>query len=140
VAALNRNARGGAGESGAGLVEVLVAMIILGIAALALSGATLQILARHTDAALRSEASIIARTYMEDVRTRSVSSLTSEDSLRVDELGHADPNGHYVRRLTVVSGPVPKSRLITVQVSYDRGSAGTGMVEIVTIAYESFEG
>lgn len=136
---MSRNARRSACESGAGLVEVLVAIIILGIAALALSGATIQILERHTDAALRSEASIVARTYMEDVRTRSVIGLTSEDALRVDELGHADANGHFVRLLTVLSGPVPKSRLITVQVSYDRGSAGTGMVELVTIAYESFE-
>jgi Tfp pilus assembly protein PilV len=126
-------------EGGLSLLSVMVAVLILGITVVALSSATVQVLRTRTEATVRSVANIIATTYLEDVKTRRIKTLTSEDSVFVNELGHADPSGRFVRRLTVEPGPVTKSRLITVTVSYPAGAKGRGVIELVTIAYEGVE-
>jgi hypothetical protein len=127
------------GESGAGLIGIMVAVLILGLTVVALSSATVQVLSTRTESTVRSVANIIATTYMEDVKTRRSKTLASEDSMYVNDLGHPDSGGRFIRELVVNSGPVPKSRLITVRVSYPAGAKGSGVVELVTIAYEGVE-
>ncbi len=126
-------------ETGFSILTVLIAIVLVTVAAVALSGTTVYVLSLQTESTVRSTATGIASAYMEAVKTRRVATLISEAEAGVDELGDLDAGGDYLRSLTVEAGPVPKSKLLTVTVKYPRGRARLGQVELVTIVYEGVE-
>jgi type II secretory pathway pseudopilin PulG len=126
-------------EGGFSILTVLIAIVLVTVAAVALSGTTVYVLSLQTESTVRSTATGIASAYMESVKTRRVSALNSEVEAVVDEVGDPDASGDYVRLLTVEGGPVPRSKLVTVTVKYPRGRARMGQVELVTIVYEGVE-
>jgi hypothetical protein len=126
-------------ECGFSILTVLIAIVLVTVAAVALSGTTVYVLSLQTESMVRSTATGIASAYMESVKTRRVSTLNSEAESGVDEVGDPDASGDYLRSLTVEAGPVLRSKLVTVTVKYPRGSARMGRVELVTIVYEGVE-
>ena len=87
--------------SGFGIVSVLVAVVLLAVGIVALSSSSAFIVSMQTDAAERSRASAIAVTYMEQVKTRLPTEISSESPVRVDETGEPDENGAFIRSLVV---------------------------------------
>ena len=130
-------------ESGFTLVTVMVAVVLVSVAVVALSGTSVYVLSLQTESTVRSAATGIASAYMEEVKTRRISRLASEAETNVNELGEDDAGPVsarlYVRTLVVKQGPAPSSRLVTVTVHYPRGRAKMGKVELVTIIYEGIE-
>lgn len=88
-------------EAGFTLVSVLIAMILLMVGIAALSRTGFETLRAHTAAATRTTALDIARTYMEDLRTRDPGTLQSEGAVVVDETGKVNSSGQYQRSVDV---------------------------------------
>lgn len=126
-------------EAGFSILTVLIAIVLVTVVVVALSGTTVYVLSLQTESTTRSTATSIASAYMESVKTRPVSTLNSEVEAGVDAVGELDASGDYVRSLSVEAGPVPKSKLVTVTVKYPRGEARMGRVELVTVVYEGVE-
>jgi type II secretory pathway pseudopilin PulG len=126
-------------ERGFSILTVLIAIVLVSVAAVALSGTTVYVLSLQTESTVRSTATGIASAYMESVKTRRISTLNSEAEAGINELGELDASGDYVRLLTVEAGPVARSKLVTITVKYPRGRANMGRVELVTIVYEGVE-
>ena len=126
-------------QYGFSLLSVLIAMVLVSVAVVALSGTTVYVLSLHTESNVRTTAVGIAAAYMEDVKTRDVGSLASEEEVNVNEVGEANASGSFVRALSVVAGPAPKSKLVKVTVRYPRGRSSMGKVELVTIIYEGVD-
>jgi Tfp pilus assembly protein PilV len=124
-------------ESGFGLVSTMVAMVLLGIAVTALSSSGMMVLAVHTDSAVRSAATAIASSYLEEVKARAPQALTSESAVRVNEDGVDDASGVYIRSLEVAAEEgLAYTKRITVKVEYPNGMGRKGKVELVTVIYE----
>lgn len=126
-------------ERGFSILTVLIAIVLVSVAAVALSGTTVYVLSLRTESTVRSTAVGIASAYMESVKTRRIATLASEAGTNVNGLGEPDASGSFVRSLSVEPGPIPKSKLLTVSVQYPRGRANMGRVELVTIVYEGLE-
>ena len=126
-------------ERGFSILTVLIAIVLISVAAVALSGTTVYVLSLQTESTVRSTATGIASAYMESIKTRRVSSLNSEAETGVNELGEPDADGGFARSLNVEAGPMQRSKLLTVTVKYPRGDANKGQVELVTIVYEGVE-
>lgn len=126
-------------ERGFSILTVLIAIVLVSVAIVAVSGTTVYVLSLQTESTVRSTAAGIASAYMESVKTRRVATLVSEAETAVNELGDPEAGGHYVRSLSVGPGPVPRSKLLTIWVLYPRGRAKMGQVELVTIVYEGVE-
>ncbi len=119
---------------GFGLVSVLVAMVLIAVAAVALSSSSAFMASLQTDASERATAAAIAIGYMEDVKMRDPSRLTSEEPVRVNGTGAADAGGAFVRSLTVVrEESVPDALRATVEVEYPAGFGRRRTVELVTV-------
>jgi len=125
-----------ASDTGFSLVSVLIAVVLVSLALVALSGSMVSISAFRTEANVRSTATDLAAAYMEDVKARDPASLASESAVNVDAQGQVSASGRYVRSLTVTAGTEPRSKRVTVTVAYPRGEATTGVIELVTIIYE----
>lgn len=127
-----------ASERGFSLITVMIAVVLVAVAVVALSGTTIYVLSMQTESTVRSTASGIAAAYMEDVKTRSVATLASEAETAVNSMGGAPVAGetNFLRELIVEDGAAPKSKLVTIVVKYPRGRAQMGRVELVTIVYE----
>ncbi len=124
------------GEAGFGLVSLLVAMVLLAVGVVALSTSSAFLVSLQTDAAVRSTATSIAVTYMEEVKRRPPGALASEGPTAVDETGQPDPAGRFVRTLTIQDDPAtPDVVQATVQVRYPTGFGGSGRVELITVIY-----
>ena len=124
-------------ERGFSLLTVLIAVVLVSVAVVALSGTTVYVLSMQTESTTRSTAAGIAAAYMEEVKTRPVATLASESELAVDETGRVNTAQlDFMRELVVEAGPAPKSKLITIRVRYPRGRSRMGRVELVTIIYE----
>lgn len=98
------------------LVSMMVALVLLivGVSALATangSTVTLQTLAQN-----RTNAIAIARSYVEQVRTRDPWSVESEGAVRLDSDGMPNSAGAYTRTLTVRE---TRNNLIEVEVRVD---------------------
>lgn len=89
------------GEGGYSIAAVLVALVLLSVGILALANAGTQTVMLQTNMATRTNALEVARTYMEEVRSRNPVDLTSEDPVQVDEEGQPDANGVFTRELIV---------------------------------------
>ncbi len=73
---------------------------------------------------------------MEKVKTRPPSQLASEDTIRVNQTGAEDPEGAFVRILTVEPEPsVPNAVRAIVEIKYPAGLGRTGTVRMVTVIF-----
>ncbi len=123
-------------ELGFGIVSVLVAIVLIAIGVVALSSSSAFMVSLQTDAAERARASAIGITYMERVKTRPPGAIVSEDPVRVDETGTPDPDGAFVRRLTVEPEPdLSDAVRATVEVVYPSGFGRTRTLELVTVIF-----
>jgi hypothetical protein len=125
-----------AGESGYGMVSVLIAIVLLSVGVVVLSSSSVFLSSLKNEASVRSVAATVALTYMEELKTRERVTLASEDPLRVNEKGEPDENGAFLRVLEVSSEPsVVESVRLRIKVGYP-GHFGRAMtVEVVTIIY-----
>ncbi|HSR41610.1 MAG TPA: hypothetical protein VLL48_05555 [Longimicrobiales bacterium] len=88
-------------EGGYSIAAVLVALVLLSVGILALANAGTQTVMLQTNMATRTNALEVARTYMEEVRSRNPVDITSEDPVKVDEEGQPDEGGVFTRELIV---------------------------------------
>ncbi len=124
-------------EHGFGLISTIVAMVLLGIAVTALSSSGMMVLAVHTDAAVRSTATALAASYLEEVKARRPQTLTSESALKVNADGMEKQNGSFSRSLEVApEAELLYTKRVTVKIEYPNGMGRTGTVKLVTVIYE----
>lgn len=124
-----------ASERGFSILTVLIAVVLVSVAVVALSGTTVYVLSIQTESSVRSSAAGFAAAYMEEIKTRNTTTLVSEPETSVYSSGLAQ-TAAFLRELKVEDGAAPRSKLITVTVRYPRGRAQMGRVELVTIVYE----
>jgi prepilin-type N-terminal cleavage/methylation domain-containing protein len=118
-------------DAGFTLVELMVAIVLLAVGALAVSQVLTQSVAMQTGIELRTTALDVARSYMEVVRVRDPLTLASEPEVRVDESGAENPSGLFTRALTVTSVSDHLME-ITVVVTSPRSSP----VQLVTLLWD----
>lgn len=122
-------------RGGFSILSVLIAVVLMGVGVAAVSSTSVYLLSLQTEAAVRSTATGLAVTYMEDVKTRPTNSLESEATEAINELGELDASGGFTRELRVLAGPVTNSELVEVEITYPRGLGRRGTVTLVTIIY-----
>lgn len=118
-------------EQGFTLISVLIAVVILTIGILALAKTSATVVRTSANAATRSEAVSVARSYMEEVRSRTPANLISETLAYVDREGTIDANGPYTRQVIVTD---LASNLKSVQVVVTMPGSSVP-VELVTLAF-----
>jgi len=124
-------------ESGFGLISTMVAIVLLGVAVTALSSSGMMVLAVHTDSAVRSTATAIASSYLEEVKARAPGTLASESATSVSSDGVKNQSGIFVRSLEVVPEEnLAYTKRVTIKVEFPTGRGRTGKVELVTVVYE----
>ncbi len=124
-------------ERGFGLVSTIVAMVLLGIAVTALSSSGMMALAAHTDSSVRSTATAIAASYLEEVKARRPQTLASESAIKVDADGMDNQSGNFIRSMEVAPEPeLPYTKRVTVKVEYPNGLGRMGTIKLVTVIYE----
>ena len=127
-------------KSGFGLISTMIAMVLLGIAVTALSSAGVYVVAMQTDSQVRSAATAIASSYLEQVKTREPKQVVSETSMKVNEEGVLDNAGPFGRTVEVADEKgLENTKRVTVKVDYRSGRGRTGTVELVTILYEGVD-
>jgi len=124
-------------ERGFGLISTIVAIVLLGIAVTALSSSGMTVLAVHTDSAVRSQATAIASSYLEEVKARRPETLTSETAMKVSADGANNERAIFTRTLEVEpERELPYTKRVTVKVEYPNGMGRTGLIKLVTVIYE----
>ena len=103
------------------VVSMLVAIILLAVGMTSLATANGSTIKMQTLAQNRTNAIAIARSFMEEVRTRDPWTLVSETGVTLNADGQAAATGAYVRTMDVV---VTRQNLlqISVSVAYPRGT------------------
>ena len=103
------------------IVSMLVAIILLAVGMTSLATANGSTIKMQTLAQNRTNAIAIARSFMEEVRTRDPWTLVSETGVTLNADGQAATTGAYVRTMEVV---VTRQNLlrISVSVAYPRGT------------------
>ncbi len=124
-------------EHGFGLIGTIVALVLLAIAVTALSSSAMMALAVQTDSSVRSTATAICASYLEEVKARPPNALASESPTPVDEAGKDDPNGKFIRSVEVTTEEgLPYTKRIAVKVLYPAGRGRTGSVQLETVFFE----
>ena len=135
-------------ESGFGLISTMIAMVLMGIAVTALSSAGVYIVSVQTDSQVRSTATMIASSYLEQVKTREPKQVISEapaevradGTMQAETAKMAAAQGYFVRSVDVSDEKgLENTKRVTVKVDYRRGHGRTGRVELVTIFYEGVD-
>jgi type IV pilus modification protein PilV len=108
-------------DAGFGLIEVIVALLILSVGILSVSNVLTQSVSMQTITAQRTSALTIAQTAMEQIRATDPLLIVAEPETAVNEDGTPDVNGVFTREVTVsvVSGNVNE---VTVIVTAPRSS------------------
>jgi Tfp pilus assembly protein PilV len=103
------------------MVSMLMAIILLAVGLMSLAGANAQTVTMQTLAQNRTSAIAIARTYMEQVRTRDPWSIQSESAVALNNDGVPSGGGRFIRSMTVTE---TRQNLIKIEVnvSYPRGT------------------
>ena len=118
-------------EAGFTIISVLLAIVMLSFGVLALARTSGIAMRAQSRAALRTQATSLARAYMENVRGRDPSAIVTEAEVNVDETGVVDPAGVFTRSVHVDDVRTNLKR-ITVVVKYPGSNIP---VELVTLAY-----
>ena len=103
------------------IVSMLVAIVLLAVGLTSLATASGNTIKMQTLAQNRTNAIAIARSFMEEVRTRDPWTLVSESGVRLNADGQAAATGAYLRAMDVA---VTRQNLlrINVTVSYPRST------------------
>lgn len=114
------------------LISVMIAMVLLTVGLLALSRTLGAVVSTQQNAASRTAALEIGRSFMEQVRATPPDELASEADVKVNGQGEEDAAGVYVRAMTV-SPEAANLLRVTVTVDFPRASEP---VELVTYIYK----
>lgn len=120
-------------EAGFTIFSVLIAMMLLMVGVTALSRTGYQVLSAHTAAAARTTALSIARSHLEDLRSRDPETLQTESPIVVDESGQLASAGPYTRTVVVDQLAINLKR-VSVLV---RGPRLQHPVQLVTLVFVS---
>ena len=104
----------GRADAGFGLIEVVVALIVLSVGVLSVSNVLTQSVAMQTIASQRTSALTIAQTAMEQIRAMDPLTVAAVTAQSVNEDGQPDVNGVFTRAVTVTT-------------------AGTNLIEVTVI-------
>jgi type IV pilus modification protein PilV len=101
-------------DAGFGLIEVIVALLILSVGILSVSNVLTQSVSMQTIAAQRTSALSIAQTSMEQIRATDPLLIVAEAVTAVNEDGTPDVNGVFTREVTIspVSGNINEVTVI----------------------------
>ena len=110
---------------------MLVAIVLLSVGVIALMGTTGKIVEGYGTTSVRTTALSIARGYLEELRTRDPSTMTTESAVTVNDSGVADVNGNFSRSVTVTS-PQDNLRQVVVTVNYPRAARP---IELITLVF-----
>jgi Tfp pilus assembly protein PilV len=125
-----------AGESGYGMVSLLVAIVLLSAGVVVLSSSSVFLTSLRNEASVRSVAASLALGYMEEIKTRDRATLASEDPVTINEKGELDEGGDFLRVVDVEPDTsVVESVRVKVKVGYPGPLGRTRVVEVVTIIY-----
>lgn len=113
------------------LMSVMVALAMLAIGLLALAKVQGSLVKTQRDTDLRSVSLSVARSYIEDIRSRDPWTLVSEAPVKVDLQGRVAAAGPLTRSTTVTADAGNLLR-ITVQVDYPGQNQP---VQLITMAY-----
>lgn len=126
-------------ESGFSLVEVMVAMVVFLVAAVGLAQllamtTRMHLQAENTTAATRLAQGKIDELTALDFATDPSMQITETDVLSTDVPNYFDtPENGITRRWSVVAGPTPTTRMVTVRVIGRAGSLGERTVDVTTV-------
>jgi type IV pilus modification protein PilV len=118
-------------KSGFTLISVMVALVMLSVGLLALAKVQSSLVKTQRDTNLRATALTVARSYVEDLRSRDPWTLASEAAVKVDLQGRPAAGGPLTRSTTVTQDSANLLR-ITVQVDYPGQNQP---VQLITMAY-----
>lgn len=110
------------------LISMMVALVLLVVGVSALATANGSTVKLQTLAQNRTNAIALARSYVEQVRTRDPWMVESESAIRLNSDGTASSTGAYVRTLTVRE---TRNNLVEVEVRVDYPRA-TQPVKLIT--------
>jgi type II secretory pathway pseudopilin PulG len=128
--------RQGASKSGFTLVGVLIALVLMGIGAATLASSSMFVLGIRTEASVRATATALAAAYLEEIKTRDLSALSSEEPVSLNEAGQQDESGAFVRILTVTTEEsVEDTKRVIIEVRYRSGMGRMRAVQLETIIY-----
>ena len=113
------------------LISVMVALVMLSVGLLALAKVQSSLVKTQRDTNLRAVALTVARSYVEDIRSRDPWTLASEAPVKVDLQGRVAAAGPLTRSTTVTADAGNLLR-ITVQIDYP---GQTQPVQLITMAY-----
>ncbi len=120
-------------QRGYSLVSMLVAIVLLTVGVVALMRTTGEIVEGYGTTSIRTTALSIARSYLEELRTRDPATLVTEAAVTVNDSGVADVNGNFSRSVTVTS-PQGNLRQVVVTVNFPRAARP---IELVTLVFVS---
>ena len=121
--------------NGFSLVEALVALVLISIAALALAGEISLTIASNHMGTEQSRAISLAVQKMEELKPRPAAQVVDEPKKAVNALGE-EGSGPYVRWVDVVDGGAGGgTKTVRVFVEYGAGRFGRRTVELYTIIY-----
>lgn len=101
---------------GFSLVSMMVAMILLAVGLSSLAGANAQTVTLQTVAQNRTNAIAIARSYVEQLRTRDPWLVGNEPAVRLSADGVPQANGPYLRSVVIRE---PRNNLVQLDVVVD---------------------
>ena len=125
-------------QRGFSLVEVVVALAVLAIGALAVARSMGTALAFGTYAGEQTRATALAVDRLEYLKSQPASNVVDESPVTIDENGQPDADGAYTRSVTVKTaseGARPNTKEVTVRVEFQAGERGRRAVEIFTILF-----
>lgn len=118
-------------DAGYGLVEVLVAVVLLSVGVLSISGVLTRSTGMQTMSSQRTTALSIAQSVMERIRAMDPLTVTAQATQSVGEDGQPDSNGVFTRTVAVDSAG-RNLMSVTVTVTSPRSPP----VELVTWIYD----
>ena len=115
------------------IISVLVAIVMLSMGILVLSRTGTMAMAAQNTAGLRTTALAIARSHMEQVRSRPAIGIVSQSPVQVNETGLVVAGGRYTRSVEVADVR-HNLKEVKVIVAFPNGPAP---VELITLAFVS---
>ena len=117
-------------ERGFTVLELVIALMLLGVAIFSLAQTAMVATDAQTRSSFRTTAAALAKSYMEEVKTRNPATLADESGTLVNEWGDSDSLAVFTRSLDVDSIGANLTRII-VEVDYPKASAPVVMENII---------
>ncbi len=117
-------------EAGFTIIELAVALTLLAVAVFALAQLSLVSVNAQTRASLRTTAASLAKSYMEEIKTRDPSTLADESALAINEWGDSDSMAVFSRALEIDSLAANLTR-VKVVIKYPQSEVPVVMENII---------